>query len=207
MRKKSSKPKTLGIFTGKKEEKNRLILKSLSFGPKKTMQIAEYIYLNQANAPKVVNQNEVRSINSIICRKNARIDEMSSKGYIERKNDLWALSSKGTSVALTLFNNFDDLRKLVDFHSLQNQFRTAVTKVKRHPVIAIITAPHQDNTLKDQYDRMEKEERFVEEFITKLRDFTSEMIREGVNLDTMSNRKFQIIMASEISSWMEDNFL
>jgi hypothetical protein len=61
-------PKTLGIFTGKKSEYNGLILKSLVTGAKKTIQIAEYVYSNQKDAPPEIDHNEVKTINSIICR-------------------------------------------------------------------------------------------------------------------------------------------
>ena len=132
------------------------------------------------------------------------MDELSSKGYTKRENNVWKLSSKGSCVALTLFD-FNEIRRLADFDELQSQFRDMIRKVKRHPVIAIMTAPHQDNTLKDQYDRMEKEERFVEDFITKLRDFTSELVRAGLDLDTLSNEDFEIIIANKVSSWMKKN--
>lgn len=198
---------TIGIFTGKKSEYNGLILRSLFTGAKKTIEIAEYVYLNQKDAPAKVNHNEVKQINSIICRKDSRLDELSDRGYITRENDLWKLETKGSCVALTLFNDFGDLRKLVDFEDLQLQFKTAVKKVKRHPFIALVTkAP--DNTMKEQYDMMENDPKFVELFLFKLRAFTIDLIRQGVNLDTMSNKDFQIFMAEKISSWMmEDSSL
>ena len=52
---------------------------------------------------------------------------------------------------------------------------------------------------------MEKEERFVEQFITKLRDFTAELIKDGLNLDAISNEDFEIIIANKVSSWMKIN--
>lgn len=197
--------KTLGIFTGKKSENNGLILKSLVTGAKQTIQIAEYVYLNQSDAPSKVNHNEVRQINSIICRKNSRLEELSNKGYIIRENNLWKLELKGVCVALTLFHDFGDLKKLVDFEDLQQQFKSVVTKVKKHPLIALITTTTTDNTIKDQYNIMENDPKFIELFLFKLRAFTEELIREGVNLDTMSKRDFQIIMANKIYSWMEEN--
>ena len=100
---------TLGIFTGKKSEYNKLILKSLVDGAKKTIHIAEYIYCNKADFPLPVNKNVVKSINSIICRKNSRLAELSDKGYIRKENNLWKLTLKGLCVALTLFNDFADV--------------------------------------------------------------------------------------------------
>lgn len=195
--------KTLGIFTGKKSEYNGLILKSLFTGAKKTIQIAEYVYLNQKNAPVKVNQNKVRQINSIICRKNSRLDELSSKGYIKKEKGLWKLENKGACVALTLFNDFSDLRKLVDFEELHPQFTSAVNKIKRHPLIALIIRAG-GNTLSDQYEMMENDPKFIELFLFKLRAFTDEFIRIGLDIDTMSGRDFKIIMANKLSNWIED---
>lgn len=196
--------KTLGIFTGKKSEYNGLILKSLVTGAKKTIKIAEYVYLNQKDAPAKVNKNEVKQINSIICRKNSRIDELSNKGYIKREKDLWKLETKGACVALTLFNDFGDLRKLVDLGDLQLQFQSAVRKIKKHPLIALITTTVTDNTIKDQYNIMENDPTFVELFLFKLRAYTDDLIRLGVDLDAMPNLDFKIIMANKLSSWIND---
>ena len=195
--------KTLGIFTGKKSEYNGLILKSLVIGAKKTIEIAEYVYLNKTDSPVKVNYNELKTINSIICRKNSRLEELSSRGYIKREKDLWKLETKGLCVALTLFNDFSDLRKLVDFKELQQQFKSAITKIKRHPLIALITSVS-SNTIKDQYEMMENDPKFVELFLFKLRAFTEELIRVGVDIDAMSNKDFQIIMATKINSWIKD---
>ncbi len=197
-------PKTLGIFTGKKSEYNGLILKSLVTEAKKTIQIAEYVYLNREDAPVKVNYNEVKQVNNIICRKNSRLEELSGKGYIKREKDLWKLETKGLCVALTLFNDFGDLRKLVDFEDLQQQFKIALKKIKRHPLIALITKVG-DNTMSDQYDMMENDPKFIELFLFKLRAFTDDLIRLGVDIDAMSKRDFQIIMANKLFSWMEDS--
>ena len=76
-------------------------------------------------------------------------------------------------------------------------------KVKKHPLIALITqAP--DNTIKEQYDLMENDPKFVELFLFKLRAFTSDLIREGVNIDAMSNQDLQIFLAGKIVSWMSE---
>ncbi|MGC8999058.1 MAG: hypothetical protein ACP5JW_06680, partial [Candidatus Bathyarchaeia archaeon] len=74
----------LGIFEGKKAENNKLILKSLVFGPKTTNQIAEYIYLNQKPQIKTKRtiKKEIRKIVSIIARKGSRLEELEAKQYI-----------------------------------------------------------------------------------------------------------------------------
>lgn len=70
-------------------------------------------------------------------------------------------------------------------------------------LIALITqAP--DNTVKKQYDLIENDPKFVKLFLFKLRAFTIDLIREGVNIDTMSNQDLQIFLASKISSWMSE---
>ena len=196
--------KTLGIFTGKKSEYNGLILKSLFTGAKKTIQIAEYVYLNKKDAPAKVNKNEVRQINSIICRKNGRLEELSNKGYIKREKDLWELETKGACVALTLFNDFSDLRKLVDFEDLQPKFMSALQKAKKNLIIPLIFTKAAQNIINEEYDKMAKNPKFIELFLFKLKTFTEELIREGVDIDAMSNRSFRINIGEKMSSWAEE---
>jgi hypothetical protein len=194
--------RTLGIFTGKKSEYNKLILKSLFVGSKKTIQIAEYIHLNKNDAPLKVNKNEVKSINSIICRKNSRLVEMSKKGYILRENNLWKLTSKGTCVALTLFNDFANVSKLMDFEKMQQEFQSAVREADRNPMVVLMRTSESDNIIKEQFNRMENDPQFGELFLFKLRAFTSDMIQQGINIDIMSKLDFLLLMATKIISWM-----
>jgi hypothetical protein len=196
--------KTLGILTGKKREYNGLILKSLVTGAKKTIQIAKYIHLNQDDAPVKANYNEVRQINSIICRKKSRLQELSDKGYIKKDKDLWKLEAKGTCVALTLFNDFGDLRKLVDFEDLQPKLKSAVQKAKKNPIITLIFTKAVQNIINEEYDKMVNNPKFIELFLFKLRAFTEELIREGVDIDAMSNRSFRINIGEKMSSWAEE---
>ena len=64
----------------------------------------------------------------------------------------------------TLFNDFGDLKKFVGFEDLQLQFKSAVIKVKRYPLIALITTQAAENTLKEQYNKMENDSKFIELF-------------------------------------------
>jgi hypothetical protein len=194
--------RTLGIFTGKKSEYNKLILKSLFVGAKKTIQVAKYIYLNKDDFPLTANKNEVRSISSIICRKNSRLVEMSKKGYIRRENNLWKLTSKGFCVALTLFNDFADVRKLMDFDKIQQEFQSAVREAYRNPMIVLMRTTESDNMIKEQFNRMENDPQFGELFLFKLRAFTDNMINQGVNIDIMSKPEFLMLMAVKIHFWM-----
>jgi hypothetical protein len=55
---------------------------------------------------------------------------------------------------------------------------------------------------------MENDSKFIELFLFKLRAFTEQLMREGVDIDNMSNQDFQLFMAGKISSWiMEDRSL
>ena len=165
--------KTLGIFTGKKSEYNGLILKSLVTGARKTMQIAEYVYLNQKDAPSQVNYNSVKQINSIICRKNSRRDELADKGYIRRENNLWKLTFKGFSVALTLFNDFADVKSFIDFTQIERNFKDALAELDRNPIYALLRTTEADN-----------------------------IIREGINIDSMSELDLKLHLAYKILFWM-----
>lgn len=193
---------TLSIFTGKKSEYNQLILKSLVDGAKKTIQIAEYIYSNKADFPLPVNKNEVKSINSIICRKNSRLEELTNKGYIRRDNNLWKLTLKGLCVALTLFNDFADVRELIDLEKIHHDFQSVVREADRHPIIALLRTKEADNIIKEQFNRMENDTKFHELFLFKLRAFTSDMIMQGVNIDLMSTLDLKLLMANKIYFWM-----
>jgi hypothetical protein len=46
--------------------------------------------------------------------------------------------------------------------------------------------------------------KFIELFLFKLKTFTEELIREGVNIDAMSNRNFRINIGERMSSWAEE---
>ncbi len=194
--------RTLGIFTGKKSEYNKLILKSLVVGVKKTIQIAEYIYLNKNGFHLKINKNEIKSINSIICRKNSRLNELSEKGYIRRENNLWKLTFKGLCVALTLFNDFADIRKLIDFEKIHQDFQSVVREADMHPIIALLRTKEANNIIKEQFNRIENDYQFSELFLFKLRAFTSDMILQGVNIDIMLKLEFQLLMANKIFFWM-----
>jgi sulfite reductase alpha subunit-like flavoprotein len=194
--------RTLNIFTGKKSEYNKLILKSLVVGTKKTIQIAEYIYLNKNGFHLQVNKNEVKSINSIICRKNSRLDELSEKGYIRRENNLWKLEFKGICVTLTLFNDFADVKKFINFKKIDSTFKSIVREAEKHPILALLRTKEANNIIKEQLNRMENDAKFHELFLFKLRAFTSEMILQGVNIDIMSKLDFQLLMANKIFFWM-----
>jgi hypothetical protein len=111
--------------------------------------------------------------------------------------------AKGACVALTLFNDFGDLSKLIDL-DIQLQFKSAIQKIKKLPIFALMFTKAAQNIIKEQYDRVENNPKFIELFLFKLRAFTQELISEGVNIDTMSKRDFRIIIANKMSSWMEE---
>lgn len=108
------------------------------------------------------------------------------------------------SILKTNFNDFGDLRKLIDFKDLQPQFKSAVQKAKKNPIIPLIFTKAAQNIIKEQYDKMMNDPKFIELFLFKLRAFTEELIREGVIIDTMSNRDFRISIGIKMSSWVEE---
>jgi len=49
---------------------------------------------------------------------------------------------------------------------------------------------------------MENDAKFHELFLFKLRAYTEEMIRQGINIDTMPKLDFKLFMANKIYFWM-----
>ena len=123
---KKNKPKKTGIFSGKKAENNKLILKSLLLGDKTENEISKYIVANSKETGKNVKsvQKEIRRIH-YDPNKYGRLQELSNKGYIERNQtnpQLWTLSGKGFGVTLTLFK---DIKELIN----QYKFKEATLKL------------------------------------------------------------------------------
>ena len=112
------------------------------------------------------------------------------------------MTLKGLSVALTLFNGFADVRKLIDFEKIHQEFQSAVREADKHPIIVLLRTTEADNLIKEQFNRMENDSQFSELFLFKLRAFTDDMIRQGVNIDIMLKLEFQLLMANKIYFWM-----
>lgn len=185
----------IGIFEGKKREYNKLILKGLVFGPKTTKQIAEYIYLNPKAVikPQKLNQNEVKTTVSIISRKGSRLEELETKEYIYRKENLWYLTVKGMGVALEFYDSINEVFPYVKpfLHSIVEDFRKTINE---NPMFQFMK--------KIEKKAFRSTFRFFEssEFPQFLKDFTNGLIRQGVDLDKTSLKDF-------IGMWLGKFFL
>jgi hypothetical protein len=191
----------LGIFRLKKAKYNKLILKSLIFGQKATRQISEYIYLNQGNLrPQTVNQNELKKIESVICRKGSRLDELGGYGYISRNGDLWELTPKGMGVALTLMPSVSEILPKVASYVLSavNQFQTMISENPAiEPLINRKERRQRDHSLKKLSQHLTSE-RFFQFF----KDFTNELIVQGLDLDNISDKDFTSMLYGK---WFTSN--
>jgi hypothetical protein len=179
----------IGIFQGKKEEYNKLILKALVSGRKTTKQLAEYIYLNRKQKPKPIEHasNEVKTLVSIISRKDSRLSELEDKNYIKREKNLWDLTTKGFPVALTLFNSISEILPYVEFESLSKM----LDKIHEIPVIDAFLS----NKKLKEIENLGKSPQFLQH----MKDCTNELISKGSDSDTMSLEEFNIHLVSKVS--------
>lgn len=181
----------LGIFQGKKEEFNSLILKALIFGPKTTKQLAEYIYLNRKAAipPIKLNDNRVKTLVSQISRKGSRIEELETKQYTYQKERLWYLTPKGLGVGLTLFSSVTDI-----FPQVKSWLGSISEETKReilqNPMLQIL-----DRNI--QRKALARASRLIEslEFMQFLRDTTAETMKQGTDLDKTILKEFLSLIA------------
>ncbi len=180
----------LGIFEGKKAENNKLILKSLVFGPKTTNQIAEYIYLNQKPQIKTKRtiKKEIRKIVSIIARKGSRLEELEAKQYIKRENGLWHLTSKGVPVALTLF---DSVNEFLPYVKLDLDLSDLAEKLCEIPLIGAFISR----------EKLCKMLNFgaSKKWLLAIRECTSELIKQGLDLDGVSEKEFQAMLTAKLA--------
>lgn len=187
----------LSIFQTKKVEYNKLILKCLVNGAKTTTQIAEYIYFNRKQKPKLrlhpkkvkePDKNKIKSIVSIISRKKSRLKELETKYYIQKKNDLWYLTSpKGYAVAITLFNSVTEIYPYIPIEDLSEMFR----RLHEIPII--------DAFLNDERLRKIEDLSKSSQFLQYMKDCTNELINEGINIDKMSLEEFNVILSGKIA--------
>lgn len=193
---------TLGIFHGKKTAYNELILKGLVTGSKTVKQMAEYIYLNTEQEKRHNPENVKRSIYSVIDRPRGRLKELSEKQYIEKRNGLWRLTLKGFCVSLTLFNNFDDVKKIIDPELFDRAVKDQMKMVDKLPLVALLKRKKAENMIKDLFGQVENDPRFGELFLYKLREYTSDIISKGVNVDDMSSEEFCAFMGGKMAYWL-----
>jgi hypothetical protein len=187
----------LGIFQHKKEEYNRLILKSLAFGSKTTKQIGEYIYLNREERPKPKDnmENEVRTIVSIISRKGYRLEELKSKQYILQEKGFYNLTAKGMCVALTLFNTVSDIFPYFKSDSTMQVLKERIYEVPQ--IKSFVQAYLPEKTIASWFEFAKSPE-----YLQFLKDYANELISQGVDLDRMSENEFQTALYGKLLSRM-----
>ena len=81
---------------------------------------------------------------------------------------------------------------------------SALQKAKKNLIIPLIFTKAAQNIINEEYDKMANNPKFIELFLFKLKTFTEELIREGVDIDAMSNRSFRINIGEKMSSWVEE---
>ena len=188
----------LGIFEGKKTEYNRLVLQSLLHDPKTTKQIAEYIYLNRKNAipPPKLNENHVRRIVSIISRRTktqkGRLEELETKQYIRRENSAWHPTIKGIAVSLTLFNSITEGLPYA---------KDEPANVLRDLGMKLLEIPGMNGLTNSE--RLTKALDFgffqnYQQLVQGVKDCTISLIKEGVNLDKISEKEFYVLLVSKL---------
>ena len=182
----------LNIFQTKKAEYNKLILKSLVFGPKTTNQIAEYIYLNRKAQikPQKLNKNEVKKIVSIISRKGSRLEELENKQYIERGKSLWHLTLKGACVALTLFNDMGEFLPYVKFNNID--FSDLAEKIHKIPFIGALISKEELNKMMNVVSP---------NWFFTVRECTNQLIKQGLDLDSISEKEFELMLMAKLASY------
>ena len=190
----------IGIFQRQKREYNELILKGLVFSPKITKQIAEYIYFNRKQKPKLKlhprrakepDENEVKQIGAIISREGSRLEELKDKNYIFQEGNLYKLTMKGKAVALTLVDSvFDVMPYIIEEH--RNDIPEALRLVEVNPFLKKLLG---QETLREILHIVS-----TPEFYQRVKDVTNHLITIGVDIDNMADLEFQNILASELFS-------
>jgi len=186
------KSKLIGIFQHKKEQYNKLILKSLLSGPKITKQIAEYVYSNRKERSITERRgNEVKKIISTISKKDSRLEELKNKNYVFQEDNLYKLTMKGKAVALTLVDSvYDVMPYIIQEH--RNTLPETLQLVKANPFLKKL--------LNQEMLREMLKIASTPELYQRVKDITNRLMTQGVDIDSMSDLEFQNILASELFS-------
>ena len=180
----------LGIFTGKKEEYNKLILKSLLFGDKEEKDIAKYIGANsKERGKKVISIQKTIRRNNPETQRNGRLQELSNKEYIEQSGTnpkLWTLTGKGLCVGLTLIKNIDDVFPYIIPHC-----KKTINELKPE-FKNIIDFPGMRNKTRQKLMSLTIKTMSSKKFYQSLKTQTNNMILENVNFDTMTPNTFDL---------------
>ncbi len=175
-----------GIFTGKKERYNKLILQSLFYSKKTTQHIAEFIYDN--NPDREGTRHQIKHIRSVIERPHSRLEELTTLEYIERDEDReWELTIKGLAVAASLVP-VKDLTKNPYFGNMEELLSSPeVTEVLRRSV----RAKESDiKRLMDIIRTLFPEVLPSSRMMVWLRDYAVKLQEQGHNIDKIPAEEF-----------------
>lgn len=105
-------------------------------------------------------------------------------------------------MVLTLFNDFTEAKKFIDFKKIDSTSKSVVREAEKHSILALLRTKEADNIIKEQLNRMENDTKFHVLFLFKLKAYTEDMIQQGINIDTMSKLDFQLFIANKIYFWI-----
>ena len=166
----------IGIFQGKKGKYNTLVIKTLyENGCLSAWKIARKIADLQGK-PKSNWYHVTQKVNSVLTRRNGTLERLLDKEFIEKTKEGYCLTTfKGFCSALTLY-----------------------TDLKEPAIDWLAKTWEKFPELKEAFDiilRLHPEAR-VEEYKSALR-VTMDLLNQGWNLDTVSNRQFNRIFTDQ----------
>jgi len=198
---KSNIANALGIFHGKKRFYNELILRSLVTSPKTVKQIAQFICQHDRG-------KHPKHVYSVIDRPKGRLWELSSKGYIEKREGKWQFTFKGFCVALTLLKTLDEVTPFMEV--FDQMFKAQLLRMfDKHPLCAFFKfkSEYMDERVREILKRVEDDSRFSELLLLKLKEYTEGLIREGVDLDVLSVEEFTGFIGGKLIPWFLERYV
>ena len=196
---KSNIANALGIFHGKKRFYNELILRSLVTSPKTVKQITQFICQHDRG-------KHPKHVYSVIDRPKGRLWELSSKGYIEKREGKWQFTFKGFCVALTLFKSLDEVKPFMEV--FDQMFKAQLLRMfDKHPLYALIKSEYMNERVREILKRIEDDSRFSELLLLKLKEYTEGLIREGVDLDVLSVEEFEGLIRGKLVPWFLEKYV
>lgn len=166
-------------FKGKKGKYNKSILKALyENGSLSAWNLAKYIVRNDPKKQKRNWYHETQKVNSVLTRKSGTLDRLSENEYILRKDQNYYLTiNKGFCSALTLFEKVKE-PAIDDF----SEAYKVIPELKE--AIEIISRLHPE-AMTETYRLM--------------RTATKELLKKGLNFDTISNRQFNVFFNDQMN--------
>jgi len=189
------------ILQGKKAQYNSLILRSLVSGQKTTKQIAEYICQN-AEEKQTDSLDTLLKTYSVIARRGSRLDELLDKHYISRgENKEWKLTMKGLCFSLTLFDDLREITKDINYRQFGLDGDKIVKAFRKNAVISLLMSRDNENLVKKITDDMVNDPAFWDRFLSEVRDFTNDYLKKGVDIDSMTDDEFSLLVLNRLVLW------